>query len=691
MMFYNETNMRQELKKCMDCYMVGRLAVDEMSFPGGQENEPITLMRNSDAVIFFIKSLSNEPFPIKKYSDYPNGNLYIGIDSYQPTSILNDPSYHYKPFSERIEYWRERLEGRLILFKPVIKFSKTGQPFFLNLEIVAIEGEIEGDSFEHYLCIPKINLNPALFEMKLLDGSYINLDEYNHFMPDPTYVICGDYLYFNFKHWVKSSDNSNMWKVDKQANEILKVKLDFNNHEFSNYVVSGTEHLEFINELGGMSLNAQLHDYAENISSVTNTAVSQVAATNQLSNPMLTKTAQTQLTPMAPVSTMAMTTSNSTMMTTAMSHNQEVEFLEELYNRALKEGLSYNRQDLINFHVSVKTNPLTIVAGMSGTGKTQLAHLYAHVLGLSEENRSLLFLPISPSYLEPADVLGYLNANTGHYVPAETGLVDILINAEKNPDHLYMVIFDEMNLSQVEYWFAPFLSLLELKKEERRLKLYSKESVCHNRGKYPDTVMIGDNILFIGTVNLDETTKEFSDRLLDRVNVVSLQKERFVSLKQEKLHKEVNKIFNYNQFKSWINKKDSEMDAYTLEELAFFDELHDLISRYDAQKGVSYRLLKKIGSYINNLPKDKTMEAYLTKSDALDLGIKQRLLPKLKGSERQLGGLIGTTLSPSQDPTSSELLTLLQDSKVQQISSFQQTQKELRRKALELGIYGHTN
>ena len=85
------------------------------------------------------------------------------------------------------------------------------------------------------------------------------------------------------------------------------------------------------------------------------------------------------------------------------------------------------------------------------------------------------------------------------------------------------------------------------------------------------------------------------------------------------------------------------------------------------------------------------MEAYLTKSDALDLGIKQRLLPKLKGSERQLGGLIGTTLSPSQDPTSSELLTLLQDSKVQQISSFQQTQKELRRKALELGIYGHTN
>ena len=89
--------------------------------------------------------------------------------------------------------------------------------------------------------------------------------------------------------------------------------------------------------------------------------------------------------------------------------------------------------------------------------------------------------------------------------------------------------------------------------------------------------------------------------------------------------------------------------------------------------------------------KDKTMEAYLTKSDALDLGIKQRLLTKIKGSERQIGYLVGTTLRPDVEPTNSELLNLFKSEEAQQISHFEATQKELKRKALELGVHGYTN
>ena len=330
------------------------------------------------------------------------------------------------------------------------------------------------------------------------------------------------------------------------------------------------------------------------------------------------------------------------------------------------------------------------MAGISGMGKTELSRLYAKVLGLSETDGNFLFLPINPSYTEPEDVLGYLNVNTGYYVPAQTGLVDLLINASQNPDRLYMVSFDEMNLAQIEYWFAPFLSLLELKPQDRQLKLYAKETFCHNQQKYPSHVNIGENVVFVGTVNLDETTKEFSDRLLDRVNLVTLQKERFASLKGNRPSLEGEKNFTYEQFKTWIAPT-SGMETFSLEELEFFDELHAIINRYDAQKGVSYRLLNKIGCYINNLPKAEVNGVQLTRAEAIDLGIKQRLLTKIKGQQRQIGELVGVIYEVNEDLEGSALLTLFQSPKAQSISAFVETQKEIKRKALELGIYGQTN
>ena len=79
--------------------------------------------------------------------------------------------------------------------------------------------------------------------------------------------------------------------------------------------------------------------------------------------------------------------------------NEEVKFLRGLQKLTINNGLQYEFEDLVNFHTSLKTNPLTILAGMSGTGKTQLAYNYAKMLGLSEENNTLLFMPISPAYL----------------------------------------------------------------------------------------------------------------------------------------------------------------------------------------------------------------------------------------------------------------------------------------------------
>lgn len=679
MNFNNQGYNKQELTKAMDCYMVGRLAVDERIFPGGEEDEPVTLMRNSDTVMFFIKPLSAEPEPIKNYYKHENGNMYIGIEHDQSNAILNDPTYSYKLFSERVDDWRKRLEGKLVLFKPNIKFPRNGTPF-LNLRLISIEGDIEPDTKEIFTCIPKINLDPATFEMKLRNGSYISFEEYYHYLPNPSYVICGDYLYFNFKNWSKHSENLKMWRIESEAEQILRVPLNFNENEFNNYVVTGTRYLEFISEIGAMTLSNILPAMGQSILSgneamMFETTLNPVLPANLVSS---IKTVPQKMKATTPnlVSTMV---------------DGERMFLNELYQLARREGLNYDIRDLINFHVSVKTNPLTIVAGISGMGKTELSCLYAQVLGLSEADGNHLFMPITPGYTEPDDVLGYLNVDTGYYVPASNGLVDMLIQAEQNPDQLYMISFDEMNLSQIEYWFAPFLSLLELKPERRRLQLYGKGSFCRNRDRYKDHVMIGDNVIFVGTVNLDETCKEFSDRLLDRVNVVTLQKESFRALKlSTPSTEEGEKNFTFNQFKGWLNTN-SGMEVFTLEELDFFDELHQLINRYDAQKGVSYRLLNKIGCYINNLPTGEVNGVTLTRSEAIDLGMKQRLLTKIKGGESQIGSLVGVVMDPDDELTNSKLATLFQSETAQKISTFEQTINEIKRKALELGIYGQTN
>lgn len=687
-MLYQEnlisSNHKRELMECeKNTYILGTLAVDELYYPRGETQEAVTTLNGgSGRIIFYLKALSQEPKPI--YSLYIGKTpLYIGKENDQPTSIINDPVYRWKSESEKIKYWREKLEGKLIVFKPIIDITKTGQ-IHLNLEIQSIEGDYDKECVD-YITIPEIKMDIKVFEEKLLSESFLTLPNYSHFMDDPEYIICGDYLYFNFEHWSKSSNNKNMWKVDRGVNEILKIRLDDENIDFYSLVAGGADGLVFIDNRTKLEINDYIHDFGTLVSKCVEMEEYLINDQQKLEN--LSKKINDNFACSQEIGTKQYRDNS------IRENLNEDEFLESLYTLTVNEKLHYDIYDLINFHVSIKTNPLTVVAGMSGTGKTQLARIYAKTLGLSEEDENLLFLPITPAYLEPADVLGYLNPTTGLYVPSDTGLIEILIKAEENPERLHMIIFDEMNLSQVEHWFAPFLSLLELRPEYRRLKLYGKNSICHNAFKYRDSILIGENVIFVGTVNLDETTKDFSDRLLDRVNLVTLHKASFSQLKALSKNDD-NEVrvnnFSYAEFKSWINQ-DPGIDAFNEQEILLFDTVHEVINKYDSQKGVSYRMIEKIGRYINNIPVLSDEKFNMSKEIALDLGIKQRLLTKLKGSERQFGSLIGTMSTIDEVEQKGELLLIFEGEEVQKISQFTETIKEIKRKALELGIYGYTS
>lgn len=663
---------RRQLYECNSCYMLGILATDETNFPtSGEEQSYITIMKGSSNIIFYIKSLSYEPDPIINYVDNPYVSpLYIGIDKYQNQAIFPITYRYTTDIEKKKQLIEEKLKGKLILFRPkiTIKQHENKEIPYKNVEIVTVDPDVEVSSDQEYVHVPKINFNNEDFEQRLVDGSYIILEDYPHVMIDPNYILCGNYIYCNFQSWERSSKNNKMWSYKGDINDVKKIQINMDSPESANKIIRGTDNLIFIeqqyliknvdNKLNTKeALNINLHDqdYAEN---------------RELESKEMT--------------------------------DDDIDISEYKFVTALKEytvnkGLCYDEYDLINFHTCVKTNSLTIVAGMSGTGKTQLARAYAKMLDLSEENNTLLFLPINPSYTEPGDLLGYLNNNNGLFIPSETRLTEFLIHAMKNPDSMHMVIFDEMNLSQVEHWFAPFISLLELEPEQRRLSLYSKEAHCINSAIYPHTINIGSNIRFIGTVNIDETTKDFSDRLLDRANVITLKKRSFVSLKEEqndpkyrqKTYEE-GMCLHYSKYISWINN-DKPLSAFTIDELHFFDELHELIRKADSEKGVSFRIIERIGNYINNIPLDENGNLMLPRRSAIDIQVKQRLLTKIRGTESQYESLIGTMVPGSDIPENSKLYEFFSSNVAQKISDFELTKKEIKRKARELSIYGYAN
>lgn len=135
-------------------------------------------------------------------------------------------------------------------------------------------------------------------------------------------------------------------------------------------------------------------------------------------------------------------------------------------------------------------------------------------------------IPVRPNWSDDSDLIGFVDSMHSVYRPDDAGFVNTLIEASKaeNQDKLYLICFDEMNLARVEHYFSQFLSILEMPEQNRFLKLYAKEyeTRLYNVDKYLSSVKIGNNLRFIGTVNMDESTFHFSDKVLDRANVIQL-------------------------------------------------------------------------------------------------------------------------------------------------------------------------
>ena len=194
--------------------------------------------------------------------------------------------------------------------------------------------------------------------------------------------------------------------------------------------------------------------------------------------------------------------------------------LSELCDRfrqfcAANMKLYYDISDIRRFIASLTVTHLIVMQGMSGTGKTSLAYAFGEFL----QNQSVI-VPIQPMWKERTDLVGYYNEFTKRF--NETTLLQKMYEANYN-EEIYVTVLDEMNIARVEYYFAEFLSLLEIPDPDKRyLDVVSDKWENDPKLLRNGQIKLPMNMWFMGTVNNDDSTFAISDKVYDRAMVMNL-------------------------------------------------------------------------------------------------------------------------------------------------------------------------
>ncbi|RSZ58757.1 restriction endonuclease [Massilia atriviolacea] len=202
----------------------------------------------------------------------------------------------------------------------------------------------------------------------------------------------------------------------------------------------------------------------------------------------------------------------------AANHETVERPLVDAIKAAFPRGVVFPPTLIARLDASLWSDPrrhFAVLAGLSGAGKTLLARHYALALwkDASDPDQGLHTVAVQPGWHDPASLLGYINPLASDtYV--RTGFLDFLLRACGDPARPYTVVLDEMNLSHPEQYLAPLLSGMETGGDIELHALDDDVSGVPPRMRYPD------NLVIIGTVNMDETTHGLSDKILDRAAVL---------------------------------------------------------------------------------------------------------------------------------------------------------------------------
>jgi len=302
-------------------------------------------------------------------------------------------------------------------------------------------------------------------------------------------------------------------------------------------------------------------------------------------------------------------------------------------------GGFYPGGEVRRFHAAanfLEKKHFVILSGLSGTGKTQLAIMYARAVHGQTKTVSrdpfLIVCPVRPEWTDPTGLTGYYDVLSNRYtVPPFLEAVMLATAYRESP---VFVILDEMNLARVEYYLSDVLSCIETG-EPLPLHANSVPLEGSTGTSIPAEMLLPPNLYIVGTINVDETTNPVSDKVLDRAIVIEMSDVRL---------------------KEFFDQLEAREPALKDARVACEPRLvgaHSLMAGHGL--GFGYRMAEEVVRYHAFAEEKLSASADATMDDLLV----QKVLVKLRGAERQRGLLTDLLKLVDGLPRSTRYLQLL--------------------------------
>ena len=201
-----------------------------------------------------------------------------------------------------------------------------------------------------------------------------------------------------------------------------------------------------------------------------------------------------------------------------------------------------------SYITAIKSKPFLLLAGISGTGKSRIVRELAHACWdegseeyKSQKPKNFEMVQVKPNWHDSSELIGYVSRVSGSPVFVAGDFLKFVAKAWENPEVPHFLCLDEMNLAPVEQYFAEYLSVVESRKADENgvittdpilkkcdeqwyfdltAQLTSDDEVRARFNK--DGIAIPQNLIVVGTVNMDETTFSFSRKVLDRAMTIEM-------------------------------------------------------------------------------------------------------------------------------------------------------------------------